>query len=266
MKTIAVVVNKGGVTKTSTVIHLSAYLAKRGKKVLVVDFDPQRNTSGGFGVPDDHPYTVLDMLLGKSNVRLRNKKKNLYSLAGSRELDTLQYDLNILKERLKVLSQVFEQEHNIKFDYCIIDCSPSDIKDKYDRRSGKAKFLPKLNQIALYASDIFVMPMLHEQFAMDGLNGFVNDVIEFRKKHHNELKVGGVFFNIVDTRTRNFKKYYAQLKKDVPKEYFLDTYVRKDVRISDAAQAGESIFDVDPNCRAADDYRKLCNTLLKKLN
>ena len=263
MKKIAIINNKGGVTKTSTSIHLAAYLARKRKKVLVVDFDSQRNLSKGFGVPKDYPYTVFDMMQGKSGLRLNQKKKNLFILAGSRLLDTVQFKMDLLRNRLETLEEIFENEHDLKFDYCIIDCSPSDIKEKFD---DKGKLLPKPNQIALYASDMFIIPLVAEEYAIDGLQGFINDASDFKNKYHKDLKIGGVFFNIVEQRSRYYKKYSKELKEMIPDEYYINAFVPKDVRIKDAALKGESIFDIDSECRAAKGYKMLCNEILKKLN
>lgn len=263
MKVISIINHKGGVTKSTTCIHLAAYLAKRGYKVLIVDFDPQRNLSEGYGIPEDYPYTVLDMLNGKSGVRLKNKKGGLYILAGDKMLDTVLFPLEILKSRLDTLDKMFSKEHGIDFDYCVVDCSPSDIKEKF---YPDGKLLPKLNQIALFASNMFVVPLLHKKFAVDGLANFMYDASNFKEKYNPDLKVGGVFFNVVTERARSFKKYYKEVKDAVPPDFFLNSYVRKDVRIEDATDVGKSIFEVDPNSRAAKDYSKLTRELLKKLN
>lgn len=242
---------------------MAAYLAKKGHKVLVIDFEPQRNLSTGYGIPEDYPYTVFDMLNGKSGVRLKNKKRNLYILAGSDKIDTVLFPLDLLKKRIAVLEKMFKEEHGITFDYCLIDCSPSDLKKKYDPQGN---LLPKLNQIALYASDSFVVPLVAEKFAVDGLAKFMYDAADFKKEFNPHLTVGGVFFNVVEERTRRFKKYYQEVQEAVPETYFVKAYVRKDVRIGDATEEGESIFEVAPKSRAAQDFSKLCREMLKKIN
>ncbi|MEO2050235.1 MAG: ParA family protein [Allomuricauda sp.] len=262
MKVISVINKKGGCTKTTTCIHMAAYLAKRGNKILLIDFEAQRNLSIGYGIPEDYPYTVFDMLNGKAGLRLKNKKRNLYILAGSDMIDTEVYPLDILKKRLEVLEKMFKKEHDITFDYAIIDCSPSDLKNKY----AKGKLQPKLNQIALYASDAFIVPLVHEKYAVDGLANFMYDAAAFKKEFNPSLKVGGVFFNIVEENTRRFKKYYQEVQDSVPDDYFLKTFVRKDVQIADATDEGESIFEVAPKSRSAKDYSKLCREILNKIN
>lgn len=263
MKIISVINKKGGCTKTTTCIHMAAYLARRGHKVLVIDFESQRNLSTGYGIAEDYPYTVFDMLNGKEGLRLVNKKGNLYILAGSDLIDTKLFEMDILKKRLTVLEKMFREQNGIAFDYCIIDCSPSDLKNKYGE---DGKLLPKLNQIALRASDSFLIPLVHEKYSVVGLEKFMYDAAQFKKEFNPELKVAGVFFNRVEKNTRDFKKYYADVQEAVPDNYFIKTYVRKDVRIGNAVDAGESIFEVAPKSRAAKDFSKLCREMLKNIN
>ncbi len=262
MKVISVINKKGGCTKTTTCIHMAAYLAKRGKKVLLIDFEAQRNLSIGYGIPDDYPYTVFDMLKGKPGLRLKNKKSNLYILAGSDLIDTEVYPLEVLKKRLATLEKMFKNEYSIRFDYAIIDCSPSDLKNKY----AGGKLQPKLNQIALYASDAFIIPLVHEKFAVDGLANFMGDALSFKKEFNPSLKVGGVFFNIVEVNTRRFKRYYDEVMEGVPEKYFIKTFVRKDAKIADATEEGDSIFEVAPKSRSAKDYSKLVREILTKID
>ncbi len=263
VKIISIINKKGGCTKTTTCIHMAAYLARRGSKVLVIDFESQRNLSTGYGIPEDYPYTVFDILNGKEGLRLVNKKRNLYILAGSDLIDTKLFAMDILKKRLVVLEKLFREQNGITFDYCLIDCSPSDLKNKYDE---KGKLLPKLNQIALCASNSFLVPLVHEEYSVVGLEKFMYDAAQFKKEFNPGLKVAGVFFNRVEVNTRNFKKYYADVQEDVPEEYFIKTFVRKDARIGDAVKAGESIFEVAPKSRAAKDFSKLCREMLNNIN
>ncbi len=242
---------------------MAAYLAKRGNKILLIDFEAQRNLSIGYGIPEDYPYTVFDMLNGDAGIRLKNKKTNLYILPGSEMIDTKVYSLDVLKNRMAALYHFFKEEFKIVFDYAIIDCSPSDLKNKYD---GKGKLQPKLNQLALYASDAFIIPLVHEKFAVDGFSNFIADAISFKAEFNPSLTMGGVFFNKVEENTRRFKKYYEIVKESIPEEYFIKSYVRKDVLISDAADEGKSIFELAPNSRSAKDYSKLCRELLTKIN
>ncbi|MEO0902757.1 MAG: ParA family protein, partial [Bacteroidota bacterium] len=221
------------------------------------------NLSTGYGIPEDYPYTVFNMLKGESGLRLVNKKRNLYILAGSEYIDTKVFPMEILKTRLNQLEKMFKEETGIAFDYCLVDCSPSDIKIKTDE---KGKVIPKLNQIALYASDSFLVPLVHEEYAVTGLERFMRDAAQFKNEYNPKLKVAGVFFNRVEKHTLDFKKYYKQVKEEVPSEYFLETYVRKDARIGIAIISGESIFEIAPKSRAAKDFSQLCREMLKKVS
>jgi cellulose biosynthesis protein BcsQ len=101
---------------------------------------------------------------------------------------------------------------------------------------------------------------------VDGFSNFIADAISFKAEFNPSLTMGGVFFNKVEENTRRFKKYYEIVKESIPEEYFIKSYVRKDVLISDAADEGKSIFELAPNSRSAKDYSKLCRELLTKIN
>lgn len=262
MKTLAIWNKKGGVAKTTTTIHLSAYLAKRGFKVLAIDFDPQCNLSEGYGI-DDYSYNVEKLLNGESGLKLKNKLKNLYILAGSETLNTKVYDLKLLKNRIETLAKIVKKNLSIDFDYVIIDCNPSDI---LDQTNDKGKVIPKLNQMAIYAADYIAIPLEAEEFSVNGLKKLVKNVIGFRDKYHSELTIAGVFFNKVLVNEIAFKDFYATVKESIPEKYFLNSYIRKDANIKKAVQNGDSIFNVAPKSRAAADYKALCKELLKKLN
>lgn len=263
MKIISIINKKGGVAKTTTTIHLSAYLAKKGYKVLVIDFDPQCNLTSGYKVESNYPYNIYDLLEGKEGLRFKNKLKNLYILAGSENLDTKVYPVDLLKNRLYILYKMVKTQLNIDFDYIIIDCSPSDLRKKKD---SKGALIPKLNQLALTASDYFIVPLVADDFSVEGLNNFIFDAIEFKKEFNPNLKVGGVFFNRALVHKVKFKNFYKQVQNSIPEKYFIKTFIREDVSIANAVEAGQSIFQTAPKSRAAQDYKKLCNELLKTIN
>lgn len=265
MKVISIYNNKGGVGKTTTAIHLSAYLAKRGNKVLVIDFDSQCNLSSGYQIDiDQDTYSIMDLLMGKaSGLKFKSKLKNHYVLPGSKILDTRSFEIDVLKKRLPALAQMIEDEINLTFDYMIIDCSPTDMKTRFDI-AGKAQY--KLNQLALVASDHVVVPLLADEFSKDGLKGLLDDILVLKKEHNPELTIGGVFFNNVMVNEKGFKNYYTELKASIPERFFIKTFVRKDVKIKDALGLGLSIFQVAPKSRAAKDYTNLCKELLKKID
>ncbi|MEM8510449.1 MAG: AAA family ATPase, partial [Bacteroidota bacterium] len=172
MKIIANANKKGGVAKTTVSIHLSAYLAMLGYKVLIIDYDPQCSLSDGYGIDyENYPYTTHDFMQGNKGLRFKKKMDNLYIMVGSPLLDTVQYmDMYILRNRIETLVKYCGEKMDIDFDFVILDISPSDLLNKYMySSSGKKTFLPKLNQIALAAADYAIIPLVTDRFSVKGL-------------------------------------------------------------------------------------------------
>lgn len=263
MKVISIINKKGGCSKTTTAIHMGGYLSNKGHKVLLIDFDSQRNLSTGYGIKEDFPYTVFDLLNGEGIVKLTRKKENLWILAGSELIETKIFELNLLKDRLEQLEKHFREHENIPFDFVLIDCSPSDIKNRY---GSNGKLLPKPNQVALYASDSFLVPLLHEEYAVKGLKNFMADAVNFKEDNNLNFKVAGVFFNKVEVNTRNFKEYYKYLQGEVPEDWFIKSFIRKDSKIGLAVAAGKDIWEIDDKCRAAEGFTNLCEEVLTNIN
>lgn len=268
MKVIVNANKKGGVAKTTSSIHFSAWLAmNKNKKVLVIDFDPQCSLSDGYGIDyENYPYTAHDLMEGRSGLRFKNKIKNHYILVGSPLLDTVQYqDIYVLKNRIGALCEMSRKQLEIDFDFVIIDISPADLLNKHVLIKGKEIFLPKLNQIALAAADYVTIPLITDRFSVKGLQGFIKDVINIKKEFNPSLDIAGVFFNKVNVIENDFKRFYKNVEKGIPKKYFIENFIRKDSSISKAVDEGENIFKVAPNSRAAKDYMQVCNEIYKNI-
>jgi len=223
MEIIAVGNNKGGIAKTTTALHLSAYLAEEGYKVLVIDSDPQTNLSIGFKIPEDYPYTILDLLNGEPNFRVTMKGTNLYVLAGSKLLDSETRDIYILKERLEQLNNLAIANNQKPFDFVIIDLPPELLTKKmYHPKKGDSVHIPKVNEIAAAAADYFMVPVHAEKYSMDGLQTMLASIIKFRSEFNPGLNVLGVFFTMVLKNERDFKEHYKIVKQSIPEEYFFD--------------------------------------------
>jgi chromosome partitioning protein len=242
---------------------MAAYLSNKGFKVLVIDFDSQHNLSTGYKIPEDFPYTVFDLLNGEGELQLSHKKENMWILAGSDQIDTKIFEIDLLKNRLEQLEKHFREYEEIPFDFVLIDCSPSDLKNKYN---DKGKLVPKLNQIALYASNSFLVPLVHEEYAVKGLEKFMNDAGNFKEEHNLSYQVAGVFFNKVEVNTKNFKEYYKYLREEIPEEWFIETFIRKDSKIGVAVATGKDIWEIDSDCRAAEGFTNLCEEVLTNIN
>ena len=249
-KVLAIANQKGGVGKTTTSVNLSASLAKLGKKVLLIDIDPQGNTSSGVGInKGDVEYCIYDILIDEEplkDVILATKQENLYvvpatiSLAGAEiELvSTISRELRLKKALQEVRSQ---------FDYIIIDCPPS---------------LGLLTLNALTAADGVLIPVQCEYYALEGLSQLLSTVRLVQKHLNKELKIEGVLLTMLDARTNLGLQVIEEVKK-----YFRDkvykSVIPRNVRLSEAPSHGMPIALYDERSRGAETYLELAREVIK---
>ena len=247
---IAIANQKGGVGKTTTSVNLSACLAYLGKKVLLIDIDPQGNTSSGIGVAKgDLETCVYDVLIDDEpveNVILQTKLENLYVLPATISLAGAEIELvsTISRElRLKNALDPIKE----KFDYIIIDCPPS---------------LGLLTINALTASDAIIIPVQCEYYALEGLSQLLSTIRLVQKHLNKNLMIDGVLLTMLDARTNLGLQVIEEVKK-----YFQDkvykTVVPRNVRLSEAPSHGESIIQYDPKSRGAEVYLELAREVIK---
>lgn len=248
MKVISVITEKGGVGKTTTSIHLGASFSELGNKVLIIDFDSQRNLSIGYKIPKDFPYTVKDFIEKTGNLRLKQKGENLFIMAGDRKIEDSLYK----RESLQTMIEIIGNKMNL--DYVIIDCPPRPLSNKVG-----------LGEIALCASDYVLSPIEAEEYSIEGINELLPSVKRIIDNYNPKLKFLGFFFNKVLTNTRNFREYSEVAQKQAGK-YFLETFVRQDVNVENAKKEGKTIFQVAPHSRASEDYKNLVQEIINKIN
>lgn len=247
MKVISVITEKGGVGKTTTSIHLGASFAELKKRVLIIDFDSQRNLSIGYKIPKDFPYTVKNFIEKTGNFRLTQKGECLFILAGDRAIEETPYKRTDLKEMIELLAS------KMNLDYIIIDCPPRPL-------SGRVG----LGEMALCASDYVLSPIEAEEYSIEGINELLPSVKRIIDNHNPNLKFLGFFFNKVLTNTKNFREY-SELAKQQAGQYFLETFIRQDVNVENAKKEGKTIFQVAPASRASEDYKKLVKEIISKI-
>lgn len=236
---------KGGVGKTTNTIHLGACLASMGKKVLLVDFDSQMDLTHGSGVREPK-YDVIDLLTGsKKKLTLRQRSENLSVLAGSPDLTAVRFERDSLKKALEPFKP--------HFDYILMDCPPEGINS----------FSLSLPAIALNACDNFLIPLFPNEYAVKNSNSFLGKVMEVVQPKNKDLVFSGFFFGKVLVTSSKHKKYSEMMEKVAP-DLMFKNYVRQDSQVEHAVSEGMTIFQFSPNCRAANDYRKLTKEFIKR--
>ena len=235
---------KGGVGKTTNTIHLGACLAQMGKSVLLVDFDSQMDLTHGCGIRDAK-YTVEDLIAKRGRFSVRTRADNFSILAGSSELTAGKFKRNSLKEALEPLKDHFQ--------YILIDCPPEGIN----------KHSLSLPEIALNACDNFVIPLFPIEYAVKNANTFLGKVMDIIEPNNPDLTFSGFFFGRVLVTSKKHEKYSTAMKKAAPK-LMIKTFIRQDSQVDHAVSEGKTIFQFNPSCRAAEDYRNLTKEFIKR--
>jgi len=248
-KIIAVVNQKGGVGKTTTAVNLSAVLAKKGKKVLLIDEDPQGNATSGLGIDKNVEKSTYDVIVNDTTLEevvVQTPIKNLYlcpsniNLAGAEvELVSMLSRESRLKEKLETIKD--------KFHYIIIDCPPS---------------LGLLTINSLTAANSLLIPIQCEYYALEGVGQLMNTVNLIKKQLNKELYIEGVVLTMNDARTNLSTQVVNEVKKFF-KDNVYKTVIPRNVKLSEAPSFGMPISVYAPMSKGARCYEKLANELLK---
>ena len=248
-KIISVANQKGGVGKTTTTVNLSTILAKKGKKVLLIDTDPQGNATSGLGLTKELELSVYDILVGDTtfdetieNTAIKNLKicPSNISLAGA---EVQLVSMMSREQRLKVkLDEVKDQ-----YDYILIDCPPS---------------LGLVTLNAFTASDTVLIPVQCEYFALEGLGQLLNTVNLVKKHLNKSLEIEGALLTMYDARTNLSNQVVKEVKKYFEGKVY-KTVIPRNVRLSEAPSYGMPISLYDPRSKGAKAYEKLAKEFLK---
>lgn len=249
-KVIAIANQKGGVGKTTTSVNLSACLAFKGKKVLVIDIDPQGNTSSGLGVDKKKlQKSTYDILINEVKIEdavLQSVVENLMICPSNIQLAGAEVELVSVfsrETRLKTaLADIRDQ-----FDFIIIDCPPS---------------LGMLTINSLTAADTILVPIQCEYYALEGLSQLMNTVSRVQKHLNPKLDVEGVVLTMFDGRTNLSIQVVEEVKKYFRNKVY-STIIPRNVRLSEAPSHGLPIIMYDPKSRGAECYVELAEEVIE---
>jgi len=253
MKTIAIANQKGGCGKTTTSVNLATGLAKRGKRVLIVDLDPQAHTTLGLGHDPDkltktiyHALTLtntqnrISEIITSTNIELLNLAPSNILLAGA------ELELTLVFGREFVLSEQLNSVRD-EYDVCVIDCPPS---------------LGLLTLNALVASTGVIVPVQVHYYAMEGLKQLLQTVNIIRERFHPcDVKILGLLLTFVESRTRLSKQIQQQMREFFGDLVF-DTVIHRTVKLAEAPSAGESVITYAPESKGAAEYKALAEEII----
>ena len=248
-KTIAIANQKGGVGKTTTSVNLSASLATIGKKVLLIDIDPQGNTTSGVGINKaDVNYDIYDVLINDvhpKDAMVQTKIPNLVIIPATIQLAGAEIELVPAISREHKLKQSILHVKN-DFDYVIIDCPPS---------------LGILTLNSLTASDSILIPIQCEYYALEGLTQLLNTIRLVQKHLNSMLKIEGVLLTMFDARTNLGVQVIEEVRRYFQSKVY-NSIIPRNVRLSEAPSHGESIITYDPKSRGAEVYLELAKEVV----
>ncbi len=251
VRIIAVANQKGGVGKTTTAINLSACLAEAGKKVLIIDADPQGNSTSGLGFEKNEiENTIYEILLDEIKIQdaiLNTCVDNLQILPSNINLSGAEIELIGRDKREYILSNAVDTIKN-NYDFIIIDCPPS---------------LNLITINALTSSDTVLVPIQCEYFALEGLEQLLHTIGLVKDRLNPSLEMEGVVFTMYDARTNLSMEVVEEVKKDLGENIY-KTIIPRNVRLGEAPSHGLPIILYDSRSKGAESYRLLAEEVIEK--
>jgi len=243
-RVIAIANQKGGVGKSTTAVNMAGYLGDLGYRTLIIDFDPQSNSTSGLGIERENiRLSVYDIIIGSEEpqkVILKTSFKNLYIIPSSIQLAGAEVELVSTMKREYKLKQVIDKIKE-DFDFIIIDCPPA---------------LGLLTINALTSAGEVLIPIQCEYYALEGLGQLVNTINLIKENLNENLIITGVVMTMFDQRTRLSEQVIEEVKTFFPDKVY-KTIIPRNIRLSEAPSYGKPIMEYDPGCKGAVAYKNL---------
>ncbi|MCI9196812.1 MAG: ParA family protein [Lachnospiraceae bacterium] len=248
---IAIANQKGGVGKSTTTINLGSCLAEMGKRVLVIDIDPQGNTTSGLGIDkNESENTLYELLLGEAGIReciIPDIQASLSLIPSNMDLAGAEIELIGIEDKEYILRNAM-REIQQDFDFIIMDCPPS---------------LSMLTINAMTAADSVIVPIQCEYYALEGLSQLVHTIQLVQDRLNSRLEIEGVVFTMYDART-NLSLEVVENVKDNLKQNIYKTIIPRNVRLAEAPSHGMPINIYDAKSAGAESYRLLAEEVINR--
>lgn len=248
---IAIANQKGGVGKTTTAINLSASLAALGKKVLVIDTDPQGNTTSGFGVEKNNlENTIYEMILGECSIQdcmIKNVVEGVSILPANVNLAAAEIELIGVDKKDFILKNEIDYIKD-SYDFILIDCPPS---------------LNTLTINAMTAANSVLVPIQCEYYALEGLSQLIHTINLIKERLNPDLDIDGVVFTMYDSRT-NLSMQVVENVKSHLNQHVYETMIPRNIRLAEAPSFGQPINQYDPKSTGAESYMSLAKEVIER--
>ena len=249
-KIIAIANQKGGVGKSTTAVNLTSYLGYFGYKTLIIDIDPQSNSTSGLGISyDSEKSSIYNVIIGGEEVekvKVKTDFSNLEIIPSSIQLAGAEVELVTSMKREYKLKEAIDKVKN-DYDYIIIDCPPA---------------LGLLTINALSAADEVIIPIQCEYYALEGLGQLLNTIRLVKNNLNSELEIAGALMTMYDPRIKLADQVIAEVKKYFSNKIY-NTIIPRNVRLSEAPSYGKPILHYDPECKGAQAYKSFAKEVIE---